>query len=318
MLFVRERMAALLGSLAGQGVYLGTASWRYQGWCGTLYDEDRYLWGSHFSKAKFNRECLREYAEVFRTTEIDWTFYRLPKPGELEEKVEGAALPGGFLFSLKAPCSLTMRHFPDIRDFGDRAGQQSDSFLDEGFFEFAFLRRLAPIRAHVGAIVFEFSHFTPDDFAHGRDFVGLLDRFLADLPDDWRYAVEVRNPNLLHPEYFAVLRAHGVAHAYNQWTQMPAAEEQIALAPPEDQAFLAGRFLLSPGRSQHAAERDFAPYHQLREIDEPARRALRQLIATRRALPPQAPPAFLYVANGLEGNALHTIADIAAESAADA
>ncbi|MEZ5303070.1 MAG: hypothetical protein R3F11_20875 [Verrucomicrobiales bacterium] len=65
-------MAALLGSLAGQGVYLGTASWRYQGWCGTLYDEDRYLWGSHFSKSKVQpRVRLREYAEVFRTTEID-------------------------------------------------------------------------------------------------------------------------------------------------------------------------------------------------------------------------------------------------------
>ncbi len=29
-------------SLAAQGVYIGTSSWKYPGWCGTLYDPARY------------------------------------------------------------------------------------------------------------------------------------------------------------------------------------------------------------------------------------------------------------------------------------
>ncbi|MEZ5303069.1 MAG: DUF72 domain-containing protein [Verrucomicrobiales bacterium] len=212
-----------------------------------------------------------------------------------------------------------MRHFPDLRDFGDRVlGSKAILFLDEGFFEFA--RSCLPRRSArtSGRSPFEVA-LHAGRLRPRPGLSGFLDRFLADLPDGWRYAVEVRNLNLLHPEYFAVLREHGVAHAYNQWTQMPAAEEQLALAPPEDQAFLAGRFLLVPRpHSQHAAERDFRslpPAPRDRRTCPP--RAC-QLIATRRALPPQAPPAFLYVANGLEGNALHTIADIAAESAADA
>ncbi len=37
-------------------------------------------------------------------------------------------------------------------------------------------------------IIFEFSHFHTDDFAHGREFVDQLDRFFGLIPRDWQYA----------------------------------------------------------------------------------------------------------------------------------
>ena len=63
MLFEPSKMAAILGRLADEhGLFLGTTSWKFPGWCGVLYDEDDYLWGTHFSKARFKRDCLTRYA----------------------------------------------------------------------------------------------------------------------------------------------------------------------------------------------------------------------------------------------------------------
>jgi hypothetical protein len=42
MLFARQDLAEQAASLAAQGVYVGTSSWKYPGWCGTLYDPARY------------------------------------------------------------------------------------------------------------------------------------------------------------------------------------------------------------------------------------------------------------------------------------
>lgn len=51
---------ARLGELALRDVFLGTSSWKYPGWCGLVYDEQRYLTRGKFSEAKLNKTCLEE------------------------------------------------------------------------------------------------------------------------------------------------------------------------------------------------------------------------------------------------------------------
>lgn len=63
--------AEKLKSLADQGIFIGTSSWKYPGWCGQLYDEQRYLTRGKFSEAKFERECLSEYAQTFSSVCVD-------------------------------------------------------------------------------------------------------------------------------------------------------------------------------------------------------------------------------------------------------
>lgn len=329
MLFHRDLTAGIaLGLAREEGIFVGTISWKFSGWCGLVYDEERYLWQNHFSQARFERECLREYVGVFPTVEDDATYYRHHETRFFTSLAD--QVPEGFRFSFKAPDDITIRTFPDLEAFGRRRGQPNAWFLNPGVFEMGFLRRLAAIRDKVGVVIFEFSHFGPDDFAHGRDFVAELDRFFESVPKDgWQYAVEVRNANLLQPEYFETLHRHGVAHVYNQWTRMPSVNEQLALCPAERNPFIVGRFLLTPGRSHDRAEEAFTPYHQVREVDPGAREALRVLIeAARRRDPPPAnedgkkpaadgtgraePRAFLYVGNHLEGNAPHTLGDVLA------
>lgn len=40
----RERLQVASAELAKQGVYIGTSSWKYPGWRGMLYQEDRYIY----------------------------------------------------------------------------------------------------------------------------------------------------------------------------------------------------------------------------------------------------------------------------------
>ena len=132
---------------------------------------------------------------------------------------------------------------------------------------------------------------------------------LREVPREWQYAVEVRNRNLLHPDYFDMLRRHGVAHVYNQWTRMPPVSEQLELHPAAANPFITARHLLTPGRNYEWASELFQPYNRLREIDSGARESMAFLIDSVKA-GPRSQPSYIYVGNDLEGNALHTIADV--------
>jgi hypothetical protein len=54
------RLAPKLRALADRGVYFGTSSWKYDGWLGSIYRQERYLTRGKFSNAKFEQDCLAE------------------------------------------------------------------------------------------------------------------------------------------------------------------------------------------------------------------------------------------------------------------
>src|SRR6476646_2982043 len=99
MNFDRDQLRPRIRALAGQGVFLGTSSWKYPGWLGQLYEEDRYIWRGRFSRARFERLCLAEYAQVFPTVSVDAAYYTFPTRRFLEPMV--SAVPPDFLFNLK-------------------------------------------------------------------------------------------------------------------------------------------------------------------------------------------------------------------------
>jgi uncharacterized protein YecE (DUF72 family) len=118
--FSRDTLKSGLSELATQGIYVGTSSWKYPGWCGLIYEEQRYLTRSKFSEAKFNRECLREYAETFSTVCVDAGYYQFPT----EQYVSGLCgqVPDGFKFGFKVTDEITIKRFPNLPRFGARAG----------------------------------------------------------------------------------------------------------------------------------------------------------------------------------------------------
>ena len=44
MPFELEKVKARAAELAASGVYIGTSSWKYEGWRGMVYDESRYVY----------------------------------------------------------------------------------------------------------------------------------------------------------------------------------------------------------------------------------------------------------------------------------
>jgi len=310
MPFDREEMKQLCAGLAAKGVYLGTSSWKYQGWMNQLYTPSRYEYRGKVAAKRFERDCLAEYAEVFKTVCLDAAYYTFPRV----EYLQGLAdqVPDDFRFGLKITDTITLKRFPNHPRHGLHAGQLNEHFLNADLFATAFLRPCETIRSKVGVLMFEFSRFWTSDYAHGRDFIADLDMFLGRLPEGWPYAIELRNQNWLVPEYFGCLANHGVTHVFNSWEAMPPVSEQMALpGSVTNPALLAARFLLKPGRKYEQAVKSFEPYDQTKEINEEARKALAELIKLAlKATGGDRVRALLYVNNRLEGNALNTLWEV--------
>lgn len=303
--FDPTRDGARLQALARLGVWIGTSSWKYQGWIDQLYTRDRYVWRGRFAESRFERRCLAEYAGVLPTVCVDAAYYKFPDDRYLSGLM--GDVPTGFLFTLKVTDEITIRKFTNLPRFGDRAGQPNQNFLNAELFSRAFLEPCTPWREHIGMLIFEFSRFYPSDFARGRDFVEALDRFLAQLPKGWRYGVEIRNRGFLRAEYFDALARHGVAHVFNSWEAMPTIGEQLTMPGAFPSPELCGaRFLLRTGRRYEEAVNLFQPYRETKDPNPEGRAAGAALI--RRQSASRSGRTFIYVNNRFEGNALNTIA----------
>ena len=294
-------MAQQLSDLAARNVYIGTSSWKYEGWMGQLYSPDRYSYRGKVAKSRFEAGCLEEYSEVFKTVCVDAGFYRFPEERYVEKLSN--QVPDGFKLSFKVTDEITIKHFPRHARHGERAGKPNTNFLNADLFIKAFLAPLTPHREKVGVLMFEFGHLYKRDFEQGRDFVAALDAFFGQLPSDWQYGVEIRNREFLRPEYFEVLHRHRVTHVFNSWAAMPPVEEQLAIKGSLTADFFASRFLLRPGRKYEEAVQSFSPYESVQDPYPEGRAAISKLatIKTQR-------PSFIFVNNRLEGNALGTIA----------
>lgn len=301
------RLAPALHSLAQQGVYFGTSSWKYEGWLGSIYTRERYLTRGKFSRKKFEAECLHEYAETFPVVGGDFSFYQFPTAEYWANLFHG--LPATFAFGLKVPEAITVRSWPGHARYGARAGHPNEHFLDAAHFDRAFTQVLGPHRGHVAVLMFEFGAFGPEDFANVADFIESLERFLQALPAGWRYAIEIRNKEYLVPDYFAVLSQYNVAHVFNAWTRMPRIADQIALTNAFTADFAVARALLPKGRTYERAVKELAPYQEIQTPDISTRGALRQIVERAQRVGQR---AYMFVNNRLEGNAPATIESIVA------
>lgn len=303
--FDRDKLRERLNTLAARGIYIGGSSWKYEGWLGQIYSRARYQVRGRFSKKLFEDTCLSEYATVFPAVCGDFSFYQFPNDTFWAKLFRQT--PDTFRWGFKVPEQITVPAWPVQPRYGALSGRENPAFLDSALLDQAFLRALEPWRHQVGVLIFEFGAFRQRSFETVADFVKALDPFLDRLPGGWRFAVEIRNAEFLSRNYFDCLRDHGVAHVYNAWTRMPEILEQMAIPESRTAGLVVARALLRRGRPYEEAVREFSPYDRVREVNEPVRRALRELIDFARA---DGRPAFIFVNNRLEGNSPGTIVSI--------
>jgi uncharacterized protein YecE (DUF72 family) len=282
-------------------IRFGTSSWTYPGWTGLIYQKSYPATGA-------GARMLAEYSRwpLFRTVGIDSFFYAPPSEKTLHSYAE--ALPEGFECVSKVWDRITAHTFANPREKA-RWGQPNPDWLNAGLFHDEVVGpMLEHFAGHVGPLVLEFQTIAKKDGLTPPAFAQRLDEFFGLLPKDARYAVEVRNPEYLSPEYFAVLRTHGVAHVFNAWTRMPAIGEQLLLHDSITAPFLVARALLRTGRQYAQAVEAFAPYDHVQD-ENPTLRA--DLAALAKAALELRIPAYILVNNRAEGCAPLTIAAVA-------
>lgn len=300
----REREeAAVIAARIPAGVRFGTSSWSFPGWEGIVYPR-------RASAAALAREGLVEYARhpLLRTVGIDRGFYAPIPPDDLRRYA--GQLPPGFPCCAKAPESVTgfVRSGPAG---GSRAGAANPSYLDARVFE---EEMLAPFRdafrENTGPFLLQFPPAPRGRGPSPREFAERLDRFLGELPREFSYAVELREPELLTDEYGRVLAGRSAAHVYNAATAMPEPGDQAARIPPDAAPFAVVRLLLKPGTSYGQRREEFVPFDR---IVDPDPRIRAQVVSIVRAAADR--PVYVLVNNKAEGCAPATIRAIAEDLA---
>ena len=281
-------------------IRFGTSTWTYEGWQGQVYTR-------HYAKSTFARECLGEYCQyqyqnepLFRTVGNDSTFYRPPTANQLRRYLN--QIPEDFEMCFKVWEEITIPSYAKQPRYGPRAGQPNPRFLDAKLFNELVLTpyRDAKFEPHTGPLLFEFQR-------HGLstdEFCARLDGFFSQLPQDFRYAVEVRNAGLLGPEYHKILETHRVAHVYNHWSSMPPLAEQHQRMGSFTAPFTVLRLLTPLTMTYEAAKKRAEPYTKIvGELPEMRRETVNlvnQAIEEKRQ-------AYVLVNNRTEGNAPLTV-----------
>jgi uncharacterized protein YecE (DUF72 family) len=293
-----EAIAARLPS----EIRFGTSSWSFPGWQGLVYARAR-------STQALARDGLAEYARhpLLRTVGIDRGFYA-PIP-ESDLRRYAGQLPPDFRCCAKAPVAVTSPVRIGAGAGAGRGPEVNPDYLDPGRFRAEMVEPfLRSFGGHCGPFVLQFPPHPPGHRPRPAEFAERLDRFLAGLPSEALYAVELREPQLLTPMYRDVLSRHGAGHVYNYATAMPLPGAQAEVVPLEVAPFTVIRLLLRPGTRYAERREEFAPFDRLVDPDEAMRTDVLDLIrrasATRR-------PSFILVNNKAEGSAPLTIRALA-------
>ncbi len=283
-------------------IRFGTSSWSFPGWEGLVYPR-------RASAAALSRDGLADYVRhpLLATVGLDRTFYG-PVP-EADLARYASQLPDGFPCCMKAPSAVTSAVRPTGAAGPSRGADPNPAFLSADRFIDELLEPVTrSFAAHAGPFILQFppvpkaARLTPSAFAER------LDRFLDDLPGGFSYAVEIRQRDLLGPDYAGVLARHRAAHVYNLWTAMPLPGAQADSIAPEAQPFVVVRLLLRPGATYDEQREAFSPFDRIQAPSEAMREQVVGILerAVKRQL-----PAFVLVNNKAEGCAPLTIEALA-------
>lgn len=298
-----ELRAALPPSLR-----LGTSSWSFPGWIGSV-------WAREYTESRLARQGLRAYAQhpLLRTVSLDRAFYRPLDAGQYA--AYAAQVPDDFRFVVKAP-SLVADAV--LRGEAGQGLAYNPQFLDADLAVRSFAQpALEGLRHRLGALVFQLSPL-PD--AMLRDVPGVL-RKLGDLlhalPDlralapDAVIAVEVRNAELLTPDFTQTLRAGGATYCLGLHAKMPAIEDQLPMLRALWPGPLVCRWNLHRKHGAYGyedAKRLYGDFDRLVDPDPQTRATLARVIA---ATAGAGLPVYVTLGNKAEGSAPLSVAELA-------
>jgi uncharacterized protein YecE (DUF72 family) len=162
-----------------ENVWLGCSGWSYKEWVGAFYREGE-------------KSMLTAYSRVFKTVEIDSTFYRYPTKGMVFGWLRYS--PQDFLFAAKLPQLITHE-----KKLDSAKGVEQD--LNK------FLELMEPLQFN-GKLACLLAQLPPSL----KFNLSLLESFFTFFPTQFRLAVEFRQPSWMNPQMLQLLEKYQVAY----------------------------------------------------------------------------------------------------------
>src|SRR5579883_2485944 len=166
------RMSRIGQVFMAEKILVGTSGWHYDHWKGPFYPQQAR-----------SDELLDFYTRRFSTVEINNSFYHLPSRKTFSAWRD--ATPPAFTFAVKASRYIT--HMKKLKD-PEKALEKFFSCADG-------------LGSKLGPILFQLPPRWKRNAERMRDF-------LAALPENHRYAFELRDPDWFHGEIFSLLEKH--------------------------------------------------------------------------------------------------------------
>ena len=185
-------------------VRIGISGWTYPPWRGVFFPK----------KLPQKRE-LEYAASIFRTIEINGTFYSLQRPSSYQSWVDRT--PQDFMFSVKAPRYIThMRRLRDVET--PLANFFASGILKLGAKLGPILWQLPPSFKYSSELIESFLELLPRNTNEAVELGSKHDRMVegrtfleTDRNRPLRHALEIRHASFVVPEFIAMLRKHKVA-----------------------------------------------------------------------------------------------------------
>lgn len=160
---------------------IGTSGWTYSSWKGVFYPSDLP-----------SRQYLEFYAKEFPTTEVNYSFYHLPRPSTYEKWA--TQVPDEFIFALKASRFIT--HVKRLVD------------VEEAWT--TFVQNALAVGSHLGPILLQF----PPSFRCYRPKLAAFLRSAqrpAPKSRPLRLVFEFRHESWFMEEIYSLLSRHNAA-----------------------------------------------------------------------------------------------------------
>jgi uncharacterized protein YecE (DUF72 family) len=160
---------------------IGTSGWTYSSWKGVFYPSDLP-----------SRDYLEFYSREFESTEVNYSFYHLPRPSTYKRWAE--QVPEQFIFALKASRFIThVKRLVDVKEAWT-----------------TFVQNAVVLASHFGPVLLQ---FPPSFRCDRRKFAAFLRSAQRPAPKSRpvRLVFEFRHESWFTKEIFSLLRQYNVA-----------------------------------------------------------------------------------------------------------
>jgi uncharacterized protein YecE (DUF72 family) len=160
-------------------ILLGTSGWSYRDWIGPFYKRKE-------------KSMLSAYSKVFKTVEIDSTFYAYPSKGTVMGWVKYS--PEDFVFAAKLPKLITHEKMLNMEEG-----------IEEDLNRFCDLIRPLLLNGKLGCLLIQL----PPKYKFNPDH---LEKFFQILPAEFKFAIEFRHMSWMKNETWKLLKKYAVAY----------------------------------------------------------------------------------------------------------